>query len=286
MMNRAADPNRRNFLSAALAAGAATVMPLHTMTSLLAAQDDEKPPTPDDPRIVGLKLRTAAPLEEMRHFYEGLLGLPVCDSGPRHLTLDVGASKLTFVEARQQDGKPWYHFGFNIPENKLMKAREWQLERTPLKQPAGPSTHDKYPDVADITEWNAHAISFWDPAGNEVEYIAHHDLRNARPGDFTPEDLLYISQIALMVTEVPHMGGHVHQETGWDVYRGATASYQPIGDARGMIVVYPAGENWPALDGSQRQSKAFHTLIHIKNEKSLTYRMHDHPFVITTDAPE
>ncbi len=124
-------------------------------------------------RILSLELLSAAPLATMRDFYQRLLGLRVVDDQPERLTIAAGETTLTFVNAEPDDGKPFYHFAFNIPENKIEAASNWQRERTPLL-PIPPRLQDsRYPnDVVNYAHWNAHSVFFFDPAGNVVEYIA------------------------------------------------------------------------------------------------------------------
>ena len=87
---------------------------------------------PADPRILRLELLTAAQLKRMKDFYHRLLGIEVLDDRPKWLTIAAGLSRITFFTAKPEDGKPFYHFAFNIPENKILAARTWQKERTSL----------------------------------------------------------------------------------------------------------------------------------------------------------
>jgi hypothetical protein len=82
------------------------------------------------PRILRLDLQSAAPLAEMKRFYHELIGLQVTEDNPGRLTIAAGETKITFTPA--QSGKPFYHFAFNIPENKILSAYNWQKERSPL----------------------------------------------------------------------------------------------------------------------------------------------------------
>src|SRR5262249_54529847 len=121
------------------------------------------------PRILTLTLLTSVPLTKMKAFYHQTLGLSVVDEKPDRLTFCAGETRLTFAKAGVDDGNPFYHFAFNIPENKVLAARTWQRERTPLL-PIPPRLRDPaYPDdVVDYRHWNAHSIFFFDPASNVV----------------------------------------------------------------------------------------------------------------------
>src|SRR6185369_5003717 len=83
-------------------------------------------------RILSLELLCAVPLAAMREFYNRMLGLKVVEDLADRLTIAAGATQLTFRLAPAADGQPFYHFAFNIPENKIDSAWRWQKERTAL----------------------------------------------------------------------------------------------------------------------------------------------------------
>src|SRR5690606_23910333 len=129
--------------------------------------------------ISGLRLHTSTPLHSMRYFYHELLEFPIVDEKATEITFQTGETALTFVKTPASKN-PFYHLAFNIPENKIRSARDWQLKRTAL-QPSPEHLIDAAytDDIRHFKSWNAHSIFFWDPAGNLVEYIARHDLANA-----------------------------------------------------------------------------------------------------------
>src|SRR5262245_7878322 len=128
------------------------------------------------PRILSLELLTAAPLADMKRFYHQTLGLRVLEEKADRLTIAGGETRITFIQAGPNDGKPFYHFAFNIPENKIVAARDWQKQRGPLLPiPAHQRATALGDDIVDYSHWNAHSVFFFDPAENVVEYIARHD---------------------------------------------------------------------------------------------------------------
>ena len=192
-------------------------------------------------RIRALRLETATSLEKMRTYYADLLGLPVASEGERELTIAAGASRITFHHAPSAGASPFYHFAFNIPENKILEARAWQLERTELFLTPPNLRDPAYPDdVRHFRSWNAHSVFFWDPAGNVLEFIARHDLANAAAGAFGVDDILYTSEIAFVVDDVPALGHEL--ETRFDLprYRGSEV-FWAAGDERGLLLVFLRG---------------------------------------------
>jgi len=77
------------------------------------------------PRLLSLELLSSAPLQQLKQFYEQTLGLRLLEERPDRLTIAAGASRLTFLPAGTGDAAPWYHFAFNIPENKVVAALQW-----------------------------------------------------------------------------------------------------------------------------------------------------------------
>lgn len=206
--------------------------------------------------IRGLRLLTAVPLEKMREFYCQSLGLELIAFSEGELTVRAGGTTISFVPATPdqlnspgglidaagiESNEPFYHFAFNIPENKIRAARGWQLERTPLVPTPANLRDPAYPDdVRHFANWNAHSVFFFDPAYNIVEYIARHDLGNAA-GDaesFGPSDLLYCSEIGFVVApdDREEIAGRVAKQIGLSEYpRGNTP--WAMGDERGLLLV-------------------------------------------------
>jgi catechol-2,3-dioxygenase len=190
------------------------------------------------PRIVRLELMCSAAMPEMKRFYHDLLGLPVVDDEPDRLTIDAGQTRISFMRSTDSGPAPFYHFAFNIPENKILSAHRWQKERTDLLPIPERLRDPKYPDdVVDYRHWNAHSVFFFDPAGNVVEYIARHDLENTADGDFNSEDIHYASEIAFVVDDVEATADKLKVIAGVDQYRRASEQFAALGDEHGLLLV-------------------------------------------------
>jgi catechol-2,3-dioxygenase len=237
------------------------------------------------PRILSLELLCSAPLAKMRDFYHQLLGLRVMDEQADRLTLGAGGSRLTFVKAGPGEGKPFYHFAFNIPENKLLAARNWQKERTPLL-PIPPRLRDpNYPgDVVNYSHWNAHSIFFFDPAQNVVEYIARHDLQNCAPGDFSTRDILYASEIGLIVDDVPAMSAHVREVIGVKQYRGGDEQFTALGDEYGLLLVMKRGRVISFDAPEKKAVSVFRTVAAVCGGKPKRHLFPGFPYEICVEA--
>lgn len=190
-----------------------------------------QPGDPGHVRFKTLRLQ-ATRLEEMRKFYSRTLGFPLLDEQNNSLTVKFGGTAIEFAEQRGT-AEPFYHFAFNISENKFPQAKAWLAARCPLlKSPQGA-------DEFFFEFWNAHAVYFQDPAGNIVELIARHTLDNSRRGDFELEDVLYASEIGLASEDPASLGRELGERFG---LAGGGSLF--VGDASGFFVLPEVGRLW------------------------------------------
>ena len=187
--------------------------------------------------LTDLTLETSR-LAQLRSFYAHALGLPVVAESHGGIRIQAGTSAIHFKQAR--DGSsPFYHLAFNIPENKLSGAIGWMAGRAdllPVEASRGP--------IADFSSWNAHAIYFLDPAGNILELIARHSLPNAAPGPFTAADILCVSEIALVVPDVPAASARIRRDLGAPAYGDPSDEFAAVGDEHGLFIVVKTGRAW------------------------------------------
>ncbi len=188
-----------------------------------------------------LILRTDA-LDALRRFYTQVLEFSLLREDVDSLALRAGETELCF-RAGAEPGT-LYHFAFNIPENKLPAAKRWLAPRCPLVR------REDGADEYEFPAWNARAIYCLDPAGNIVEFIARHDLPNARPGDFRPHDILYASEIGLVVDDVRQATDAACRTLGLDVYRGSLSDqFAAVGDPHRLLIIVQRGRAWSAGGG-------------------------------------
>ncbi len=222
--------------------------------------------------IADIRLLTTK-LDEQHRFYEKVLGLPVA-LYDNELIVTAGATRIVFQGTSKADGAPFYHFAFNIPENKLALAQSWQKERTQLIQRGGK-------DIVDFARWNAHSIFFNDPAGNILEYIARHDLKNAAKGVFSPADILYASEIGLVVDSIPQTVKMIREELGLDVYRDNSEAFASIGDEHALLILVKRDRLW--APDKTRAAKAHPLVAAIRGLKPASFTMRDFDYRIHID---
>jgi catechol 2,3-dioxygenase-like lactoylglutathione lyase family enzyme len=233
-------------------------------------------------RIKSLKLLTTSALDVMKDFYHLKLGLEIVEFSAQSLTLLAGLTELTFVRTFAPL-RPFYHFAFNIPENKIEKAFQWQKKKCALVMPRPGDSRNPEKDIVHFTHWNAHSIFFLDPAGNLVEYIARHDLANAEDGEFSSKDILYASEIAFMVDEPIQIAQKIQKKFDLKVYKQPELNddFNPMGDAMGLLLVIKKGVIWTGHPNQPNKTDIFKTEVVIGGEYVIDFwNIENYPYSI------
>ena len=185
--------------------------------------------------IKSLRLNTTHP-QTLQAFYADIIGLPVVATSAHEFTLQAGDTALTFVQTEEAG---IYHFAFNIPENQFAEAKAWLAKRVPLVR--GPDGDDTF----QFESWRAHAIYFYDTAGNIVEFIARHALPTATDAPFGPHSLLCVSEIGWVVPDVRAAVRTLQNEVGLSVYANSLSDeFAAVGDEHGLFIVVKQGRPW------------------------------------------
>jgi hypothetical protein len=222
----------------------------------------------------------------MMAFYGKTLELRVFDEKPDRFTVEAGETMITFVDSTDTAGgrAPFYHFAFNIPENKILKALEWQRARTPLLPIPERNRADGFPpEVVDYRHWNAHSIFFLDPAGNVVEYIARHDLPNRDTHPFSWGDILYASEIGLIVDDVAAAATVLGQNAGVTPYRGGSEAFQAMGDEQGLLLVMKRGRVIDFTSEPHNAVRVYRTGVTVRGETAAQHQLAGYPYRITVE---
>ncbi|WHY74009.1 VOC family protein [Fictibacillus enclensis] len=185
-------------------------------------------------KIKEVILRTHC-LEEQHYFYHEVLGFPLLKSSlPGSIRISAGASVLTFLEGEEES---YYHFAFTVPDNRFSQAKKWASAHVPLNE-----IENK--DEIYFANWDAHACYFYDPAGNIVELIARHTLKNAIEHPFTSRDIVNISEIGMPVDNVKQAADQLRKELQLNIYHNHSSSFAPLGDADGLLILSDKKRNW------------------------------------------
>lgn len=218
-------------------------------------------------RIHDITLQTDK-LAEQRAFYVDVLGLPLLAEGDDSIALQAGATRLNFV----QGAPACYHFAFNIPRNQFDEAKSWLEQRTALAVWDGQ-------DEIHWKAWNAHAVYFYDPAGNIVEFIARHNLPNDSDVPFSGARLCEVSEIGLAAADVSQLARTLQEEAGipvWDAGDGEV--FTALGDDHGLFIIVRHGRPWFA--GNGRVADFYPLRLVMQGSKAKTVPLNDLPYQI------
>ena len=179
----------------------------------------------------------AADLHAQRNFYANILELPV-KLVPSGLEVKAGKTDLLFTRAGANfDGA--YHFAFNIPENQFHAAKAWISERSPLLR------DESGKDEFNSESWNSDSVYFKDAAGNVLEFIARHNLKNSVEGDFDSERMLNISEIGLPSENVIEFANGLCTSLSLSVFKQApNETFTPVGDDNGLFIIPIKNRIW------------------------------------------
>lgn len=190
------------------------------------------------------RLRLAANnLDEQAAFYRDVLRLPIEQPDANTLRVTSGESLIEF-SPHAESTRPFYHFAFTIPENQSSAAMAWLEPRCPIL-----NIHPRQNKTIHFRRWNADSFYFNDPAGNILEFIAHHDLDNGTGAQFDEQQILHVSEIGIVVPSVPAVQQQAEKSMGIRPYREYASNFAPLGSIHGVLIVVPEERVWlPTAD--------------------------------------
>jgi hypothetical protein len=181
-------------------------------------------------------------LNELYSFYKDVFKLKVIKQNANTISINAGKTILVFQQTNNAE-KPFYHFAFNIPSNKIEEAFQWlknKVEILWIKE------YKNY--IAEFTAWNARSFYFIDPAGNIVELIARFNLHDEVEETFSSSHIRNISEIGI-VFEAENFDARI--KAMLTQYQLKYFSKQPplphfraVGDDEGLFIVVPEHRNW------------------------------------------
>ena len=185
---------------------------------------------------------SAKDLKVQRDFYADILGLTVTlDSS----TLEVKAGKtdLVFTQAPTEFNGA-YHFAFNIPENQFAAAKKWTSSRVPLLR------DESGQDEFESKSWNSDSVYFTDAAGNILEFIARHNLKDAADQEFDSRQILNVSEIGLPSENVIGFANELCARLDVSVFlQEANENFTPVGDDHGLFILPAKDRLWKPDSG-------------------------------------
>ncbi|AEV33524.1 putative ring-cleavage extradiol dioxygenase [Owenweeksia hongkongensis DSM 17368] len=204
-----------------------------------------------------------ANLQEQKYFYTNKFAFDVVEESDESITLQMGDSKLTFLENRLK--KSYYHFAVNIPFDSINKALHWLDKKVDIIE-------TKDGKIQDFSNWKALAIYFLDPAGNVVEFIGRERIKSKSRTVFNEKDIINISEVGVPVFQVSEAFKIISQESSLQKFDCDASTFCASGDDEGLfIIVDKAEKTWFPTDEA---AKAYPLKVLFENEKkTYTLRM-------------
>ena len=175
-------------------------------------------------------------LTALHYFYEHKLGM-VVTATKQEIDIKAGSTRLIFRET--QEGRPYYHFAFNVIPNTFKSIPAWLQGRAEIIKWEGK-------EVVDFPDWNAQSIYFLDPVGNIVEFIARYDLPEGSHTEFHESAILNVSEVGLVADPVVDTRALLEDKYGLPVFhrQQPTNEFSPMGDDEGLFILVTEHRNW------------------------------------------
>lgn len=174
-------------------------------------------------------------------FYTGALGLELLEEHKNAIVLRAGKSILRFEY--EQQGNPFYHFAFNITNNKLEEALNYLENKVSIL----PYNNSR---IVDYTNWNARSFYFHDNNGSIVEFIVRLDLPYQTEAPYSSNCIREISEIGIVTDDVPATAKVLTTEYGLAYFPPGPVKeeFTVIGDDTGLLLITQAGRGWVPTD--------------------------------------
>ena len=187
--------------------------------------------------ITELILQTSS-LSRTRLFYHKTLELPILKEDEHRICFRAGKTHLTFKQA--ESGKPFYHFAFNISNNRFSDCFEWINQKLDIL----PVNDEML--IAGYDNWNAQSFYFYDNNGSIVEFIVRFDLPYHSTATALSACIEEVSEIGIVTENVNNMAEDLAQRHGIPYFEKGPSLHDFIamGDDYGLLLVCQQKRGW------------------------------------------
>lgn len=197
-------------------------------------------------------------LSEQLYFYKNILGFEITHENSRNFTFQVGFTKITFERSEQ---KYIYHYCFLLPCNQLEAAIKWLNPRLDILKIEGERV------IENFDTWNAHSIYFYDGAGNIVEFIVRHDLKNQTTKErFDLSQILCLNEIGMPTSDAKKINQQIEKELNSKYWKGDLERFGTNGTQDGLFLLVnnEIKKEWFPTT-LQTQSSPFYGVFEVEN---------------------
>ena len=191
-------------------------------------------------------------LHKTKLFYHKTLELEIQDETDEVISFKAGKTKLSFKETKSE--KPFYHFAFNITNNKFSDAFEWMNNKLDIL----PVNDEML--IAGYDNWNAQSFYFLDNNGSILEFIVRFDLPYHSNEPFSSGCIEEISEIGLVVDNVNEYAERLRAEYNIPYFKKGPRLHDFIamGDEYGLLLVCQNKRGWVP---THRPAKQFPVVV-------------------------
>jgi catechol-2,3-dioxygenase len=177
-------------------------------------------------------------LQRTRVFYHKTLELDIIEENEEQISFMAGRTKLTFKATTA--GKPYYHFAFNITNNKFSDSFEWMNSKLDIL----PVNEEML--IAGYDNWNAQSFYFYDNNGSILEFIARFDLPYESKEPFSSDCIEEVSEIGLVVGDVPEKSQELNSGFQIPYFKKGPRlpDFVAMGDDYGLLLVCQNKKPW------------------------------------------
>jgi len=172
------------------------------------------------------------------------LGFPVRTADDA-VEVAIGPSRLRFAPDPGYLGA--HHLAFTVPTGSFAAARAWIGEHAQVIAPDG---RDEFEGPG---TWDSRSVYFRGPDAQVLELIEHRALApDARAtGPFRASDVVAVSEVGVVVDDVPAAVALLEEEVGLHPYGGFTTDgFAAVGDIHGLVILVARDRAW-APEGTQ-----------------------------------
>jgi catechol 2,3-dioxygenase-like lactoylglutathione lyase family enzyme len=190
-------------------------------------------------------------LKRTKLFYSRTLELEVLEESDMSISFRAGSTVLSFEETTAE--KPFYHFAFNIVNNKFSDSFEWINSKLDLLPFNGML-------IAGYDDWNAQSFYFLDNNANILEFIVRFDLPYISDVPFSSACIREISEIGLVVDNVEAKAAELHEQYQIPYFSKGPRlkDFIPLGDDKGLLLLVETKRGWVP---TERPAQAFPVTI-------------------------
>lgn len=177
-------------------------------------------------------------LSRTKLFYHKTLELEILKETEGKISFKAGKTVLTFRGSEKE--KPFYHFAFNITNNKFSDSFEWinrKLDILPVNDEML---------IAGYDNWNAESFYFYDNNKNILEFIVRFDLPYYSDAPFSSACIEEVSEIGLVVEDVNQAAADIQSEYQIPFFKKGPRlpDFIAMGDEDGLLLLSREKRGW------------------------------------------